>query len=388
MRAPLRFVPLAAIVAPLACAVLLGGCGAKFPLPTESKNRLIPSDGSYQLISPWDGLPNIRDIELAPGPQLFLMFNRGGTDTSSRGNVLEYQLVQPIQMPTPPFIGMFNPISMAGTGTRLFVLDQGDTALARRNPTTGRPSPDTTGNWKNAISDLPHFWKVLEYLPTGGQPIGQFTDTSMAYVTGIAADVHNNIYVGGVAIITLFDQNDSRITYKVYKYRIYKYVRGPRPDAPDVNVIPNTQWHRDTLFVAEDGSGIGSVNDSRGLQWGAAFGSGIYAADHGKNWVQKMGDTGIDPGLFFIDGTASGALLNEPVDVAADASGFIYLVEAAGGKRVLRYYQNDENGEIFVQLVNKEGGPLVAPIALTADQQNVYVADRGAGRVLYYQRRP
>jgi hypothetical protein len=273
-------------------------------------------------------------------------------------------------MPTPPFVGMFNPISMAGTGTRLFVLDQGDTALARRNPTTGRPSPDTTtGNWKNAISDLPHYWKVLEYLPTGGQPIGQFTDTSMAYVTGIAADVHNNIYVGVDTQLTLFDQNDSRITYKVYKYRIYKYVRGPRPDAPDVNVIPNTQWHRDTLFVAEDGSGIGSVNDSRGLQWGAAFGAGIYAADHGKNWVQKMGDTGVDPGLFFIDGTASGQLLNRPVDVASDASGFVYLVEAAGRKRVLRCFQNDENGEIYVQRVDIEGGALVAPIALTADQQ-------------------
>ena len=153
-------------------------------------------------------------------------------------------------------------------------------------------------------------------------------------------------------------------------------------------MIPNTLWHRDTLFLAEDGSGIGSVNDSRGLQWGAALGTGIYAADHGKNWVQKMGDTGIDPGLFFIDGTASGAQLIEPIDVAADGAGFIYILEGAGQKRVLRYFQNDENGEVYVQKVNIEGDPLVAPSALTADQQNVYVADPGAKRVLYYQRRP
>ena len=388
MRGHLRQRQIAALAAAFAFAALAAGCGSQFKLPTESKGRVIPSDGSYQLIAPWNNLPNVRDIELAPGPQLFMLFNRGGSDTSSRGDVREYQLVQPVQMPTPPFTGMFNPIAMAGTGTRLFVLDQGDTALARRNPNNDRPSPDTTGNWKLAISDLNHYWKVLEYLPTGGTPIAQFTDTLMAYVTGVAADVHNNVYVGGVAIITLFDQNDSRITYKVYKYRIYKYVRGPRPDAPDISVIPNTQWHRDTLFIAEDGSGIGSVNDSRGLQWGAASGAGIYAADHGKNWVQKMGDTGIDPGLFFIDGSASGAKLIEPIDVSSDASGFIYLLEAGNSKRVLRYFQNDENGEVFVQKVNIEGDPLVAPSALTADQQNVYVADPGAQRVLYYQRRP
>ena len=59
----------------------------------------------------------------------------------------------------------------------------------------------------------------------------------------------------------------------------------------------------------------------------------------------------------------------------------------AGNLRVLRY---DPDGN-FVQRVDRNPddvtAPLVRPVAVAADNRQVYVADRGAGQVLRYWRR-
>lgn len=367
-------------------ALLMAGCGAEFKLPTESPGRVIPADGSYQLLSEWDGLTNIRDVELTNGSQLFLLFQASsGTGTAPRGGVAEFQLVRPDTL-GPPLEGLFNPAALAGTSTRLFVLDQGDTCLARANPANGLC--DGTGGWDNRITDVDHYWRAVEYGVTGTAPRGWFTDTTMAWVNGIAADASGNVYVSGVAIIVLINQEDARLRDRVYQYRIYKYARGVRPDGQvDINVLPSGTWHRDTTFVSEEGSGIGSIVDARGLAWRGAFAQGLYVADYGKNWAQKMYDTGINPGEFRIDGASTGQIFIGPTDVAADNLGFVYVLDT-GNKRALRFGPTIGDEESFQQRIDIEGSPLVGPTAITADDSLVYLVDRTSARVLRYKRRP
>jgi hypothetical protein len=381
MRAARRLGTAAAALA--AGALALAGCGTSFDLPTQSNGRLIPPDGSYQLLASWEGLPGVADVCLThgAGAQLFVLFNRGGTGFGSRGEVAEFVLVRPERYANRPFAGLFNPVALAAGNNRVFVLDAGDTCLARRNPLT-QACGDTTGGWRGAISDIASYWQVREYNVVG-TTVGQFTDTSLAGVTGIAADAAGNVYVGGRAYIVLLDQDDPRLRYLVFQWRIVKYVRGLRPNGtPDPNVIPSGSWHRDETFVIEEGSGIGSVVEPRGLYWGRGGGNALYAADFGKNWVQKLSDAGLGVGFFQLDGAQSDTLLSGPLDVYADPGGFIYLVDG-GNRRVLRY----DSGGQFVQRVNTEGPAVVAPVAIAADDSLAYVVDGGASRILRYKRR-
>jgi DNA-binding beta-propeller fold protein YncE len=69
-----------------------------------------------------------------------------------------------------------------------------------------------------------------------------------------------------------------------------------------------------------------------------------------------------------------------------DSAGYVYMVDA-GHQRVLRY---DPDGG-FVQRVDwnigEEKEPLARPVAVAADNRQVYIADRGAGQVLRFRRR-
>jgi hypothetical protein len=369
-----------------AITLLIAGCSAEFKLPTESPGRVIPADGSYQLLAEWDGLTNIRDVELTVGSQLFLLFqNSSATGTAPRGSVSEYQLVRP-EVLGAPLEGLFNPVALAGTGTRLFVLDQGDTCLARLNPVTSRC--DSSGGWDNHITDVDHYWKAVEYGVTGTAPRSFFTDTTLAWVNGIAADASGSVYVSGVAIIILINQDDPRLRDRVTQFRIYKYSPGLRQDGKvDVNVLPAGTWHRDTTFVSEEGSGIGSIVDARGMAWRGELAQGLYVADYGKNWAQKMYDTGINPGEFKIEGATTGQTFIGPTDVAADGLGFVYVLDT-GNKRALRFGPTLGDEETYQQRIDIEGSPLVGPTAITADDSLVYVVDRTSARVLRYKRRP
>jgi sugar lactone lactonase YvrE len=150
--------------------------------------------------------------------------------------------------------------------------------------------------------------------------------------------------------------------------------------------MPGADWHRDTTFVVEEGSGLGTLVDPRGLYWSAAGGNALYASDFGKNWVQKLSATQSSTGFYFLDGGQSGESFNGPTDVVVDLQGFIYLCDT-GNRRVARYAPDQE----FVQIVNVEpdaqGGALVNPVAVAADDSLVYVADGDLAKVIRYQRR-
>lgn len=374
---------LALAVAPLA----LAGCGAEFEVPTETAG-VIGGDGEYQMVARWDGLDGLQDVLLTQGSgaQLFVLFNHGGTGPAPRGDLRGYPRLGGSGTPVPlagiEFRELFNPVALAAAGGRLFVLDQGDTCLARANPASG----ECGGNgWSNRITDLAHYWRVREYGLLGGDTLGTFTDTTLAFVTGIAAQDDGTVYVAGTALVLIPDPNDARIRTRTFQYRIHRYRRGPRYPGvlPADRNMPGADWHRDTTWVVEEGSGIGTVQDPRGL---ARVGSGpLFVADYGKNWMQRLSETEPSTGDWQVD-AADGAPLNGPLDVAADLQGNTYVVDA-GNLRVLRFGP-DASFDRRVDKANLElGTPLVDPVALAADDTLVYLLDRGTDRLYRYRRR-
>jgi sugar lactone lactonase YvrE len=388
MRRALRFAVLAALL-----AAPLAGCGAKFDLPTETSGGIIPGDGSYQMLATWSGMDGVNDILLTQGAgtQLFILFNHGGTGTAPRGEVLSYARSRPTSTPDPlpgiAFPTVFNPVALAAGGNRIFVLDRGDTCLARTNPASGSCA-DQPG-WGRRITDLSLYWRVREYGLLGGDTVTTFTDTTVAYVNGIAADAQGNVYVSGVGIILVPDPNDARIRTRTFQFAVYKYSRGPRYPGvvPNDHRMPGAAWHRDTAYVVEEGSGVGSILDARGLFWSAAGGEALYVSDFGKNWVQKVSDRTSSTGFYQLDGSQSGVPFNGPVDVTVDLQGFVYVADP-GNRRVLRYSPSQE----FVQVVNVEpdaqGQELQDPVAVAADDSLVFIAERTLGKVIRYKKRP
>lgn len=390
-----RLAPLALLLA----LIVAPGCGSQFDLPTETRARVIPGDGSYQMVATWSGMSGIRDILLTQGSgtQLFLLFNQGGSGLAPRGDIRSYarKLATGVPAPVPgiAFNTLFSPIALAsgssGSGTgRIFVLDEGDSCLARTNPASpGVCDPSYTASGRR-VTNLSATWRVREYGLVGGDTISTFTDTTMAAVTGIAADDRGNVYVAGTAIIYVLDPNDARLRTRLFQYRIRRYARGPRYPGvlPGDQNMPGASWHRDTSFVVEEGSGLGTVSDPRGLFWSATGGNALYAADYGKNWVQKLNDQITSTGFYFLDGGLSGTPFNGPNDIVVDLQGNLYICDN-GNARVLRYGPN----QTYTQVVNVEkdadGQALVNPVAVAADDSLVYVAEGNAGKVIRYQRR-
>jgi DNA-binding beta-propeller fold protein YncE len=349
-------------------------------------------------------MDGIRDILLTQGmgTQLFLLFNHGGLGTAPRGEVLAYARLKPTgtwpSLPGITFQGLFNPAALcaggdgaSGTGNRIFVLDQGDTLLARVNPET-HIYEDTTGittslrgKWRPSnVSDLGLYWRVREYGLLGGDTISTFTDTSMAFVHGVAADAQGRVYVSGPILSFVPDILNPTITTRSFLWRVNRYVRGPKYPGIYDGYMPGCNWHKDTSFVVLDGSGTGTVQDPRGIYWGPS-GSSLYVADFGKNWIQRMRDQ-VPVADFKIE-QAAGISLYGPLDVTADLQGFLYFVDT-GNQRVLRF---DGAGE-YVQTVNVEndafGQPLLSPVTVAADDSLVFVGDAGLSQVIRYKRRP
>ena len=385
-----------------ALAALSGGCGGAYKLPTETrKDRVIPSDKSYQMIATWTGMDGIRDILLTQGAgtQLFLLFNHGGAGTAPRGEVFSYARSKPTGPQAPiPGIGfptLFNPVALCSGGdgasaanNRIYVLDQGDTCLARANPTSGACG-DTTGRWNFRISDLGLYWRVREYGLLGGDTLSTFTDTTMAFVNGVAADAQGRVYVSGLAIVYLEDPVDPRLRTRTQQWRIRRYLRGLRYPGivPADRLMPGANWHRDTTWTVEEGSGIGTVVDPRGIFWGPYGGSTFFASDFGKNWIQKLSDQAPSTGFYQLDGSQTGTTFNGALDVTVDLQGYLYIADT-GNRRVLRY---DPDG-LYVQRVDVEndasGNALANPVTVAADDSLAFVGDAGASEVIRYKRRP
>lgn len=385
----------------VAVAALAGalGCGAPFELPTEQPGgALIPSDGSYQMIGTWHDMNGIQDVLLTSGggSQLFLLFNTGGAGLAPRGRVVEYARLEQRPIAVGTFEGLFNPVALAAGADpavrpprRIFVLDQGDTCRARENPQSG--TCDRAGGFDLRITHLERYWRVREFDLTGRTAYPGFTDTSLAFVWGIAADDRGHVYVAGKAIVLLPNPHDPRLSDRVFQDRIYRYRRGPLPGGGADRNLPGSDWHRDRSFEIQQGTGVGTVNEPRGMSWSAVSGPALFVADFGKNWVQKMPDGNEDLGganYYRAGDLADPQSLLGPTDVSADGQGYFYVVDE-GNRRVLRY---SDAQRTFVQRVdvepNDQRQPLMRPVAVAADLDRVYVADRDAGQVVRYLRRP
>jgi hypothetical protein len=383
------------------CAAVLGlvlGCGGQLDLPTERRsNSPVPNDKSYAMLATWKRMDGIRDIVITRGigAQLFMVFNHGGTGgpQTPRGDVKLYPFTQPVSIGSPffdPPKTLFNPIAIAAAQNRLFILDEGDSCMAKFDPLRLTCKPDETHDGRqDIIQDYSATWHVREYTTTGGETLSTFTDTTFAIVSGVAADDAGRVYVTGLAVVLDTLSTDQRIRTRKFKSRIYRYARGQRyPGVNDV-YMPGANWHRDTTWNVLDGTGTSSVSDPRGATWTPTRGGAVLVADRANNKVKLIATFTAGVGITKMDGseTPSGTSFNGPEGVAVDESGYLYIVDRLN-QRVLRY---DTYGN-YIQDVNVEKNednlPLLDPIAVGVDDSLAYVADPGRNQVIRYKRRP
>jgi hypothetical protein len=388
-----------ALLAAATLGGLAGGCGTTYKLPTEIRGSTSTAgQGTYQKIDTWRGMTNIQDILLTPGGELFMVFQDPLTAT---GQVRQYPQSNKVPLSTT-FPGLLNPTAICSGANRVFVLDQGDSSAARSDFRAVHPtSPDSTcvyaaehtadvnrnlltiRGFSRPITNVAAYWHVREYL-LDGTPVDGFTDTTFAWVSGIAADASGRVYVAGLIMFSRVDPYNDQSRTLEYRFRVRRYERGTGD-----RFVVDGPWRRDLTYVLLDGTGFGSVKDPRGMQWAAPQGEALYFADRGNNQTQKFADPAGTASSYKLDFGGSGPdsmLLSQPVDVAVDSAGFLYVMDA-GNSRVLRY---DPDGR-FVQRVDWNVGevlvPLTNPVAVAADNRQVYIANRGASEVLRYRRR-
>ena len=382
--------------AALGIVALAAGCGTRFKLPTENRaNRVIPGNGTYQMIKAREALPGIQDVLLTPSGELFLLFQ---DPVAKTGRVEEWSPTLGDRLSTT-FPGLHNPTALCFGANKIFVLDQGDTAAARTDLECIYTADCGNINFgfSRPIANLDEYWHVREY-QLDGTPIGNpadstfggFTDTSFIWVNGIAADSRQRVYVSGVIMYCFVDPFDSHTVTLQARYRIRRYMRDVG-GAGSGSVIG--AWKRDPDWEVAEGTGIGFAIDPRGMQWSAVDGEALYFADRGNNEVQKLADPASYGSSFKLDidvgaPDADTLVFHEPLDVSVDAAGSVYLLDA-GNLRVLRYAADER----FIQRVDIEGDAakpprrLTGPVAVSADTDQVYVADRALSEVLRFRRR-
>jgi hypothetical protein len=390
------------------CLVILtavvAGCGSKFNLPTEHPgNAAVPTEQSYKHLQTWkQNVQNVRDILVTQGSgsQLFLLFN-DSTAAMPRGSVQLFPFATPAPINAPDYFtpprGLLNPVALAWAQNNLFVLDQGDSCLAKYDLARGTckafEGRDDSLRFRDIIRDYSVTWRVRQYPSKGGDTISTFTDTTFATVSGIAADDAGNVYVSGWAAVLDTSANDQRIRARTFRSRIIRYSRGPRYPGvlPSDVYMPGADWHRDTTWRAIDGTGISFIQDPAKMVWSTLDGGSVFVADRGNNAAKLIATYAPRIGLVKVDGseTVTGTAFHSPEGVAVDRNGFLFVVDRLN-RRVLRY---DQFGS-YVQDVNVEPNadnlPLLDPIAVGVggDSLWVYVVDAGRGQVIRYQRRP
>lgn len=385
----------------------IAGCGSKFDLPTEHAGQvLVPSDKSYAMQQTWRSLDNVRDLLITQGAgsQLFILKNWGGTGSpaTARGDVQLYPFGTPVPVNAPQYFtpprGLFSPVALAWAQNQLYVLDEGDTCMAKYDQARGTCAAyaqrDDSLRFTDIIRDYSATWRVRVYPSKGGDTVSTmttFTDTTFAKVTGIAADDQGNVYVSGIAAVLDTSQNDARIRERVFKSRIIRYSPGPRyPGVVPADIyMPGANWHRDTTWRATNGTGASFINDPAKMTWTTLDGGALFVADRGNNAAKLIATSVPRVGYVKVDGseTPDGTSFHAPEGVAVDRQGYLYVVDRLN-KRVLRY---DQFGT-YIQDVNVENNadrlPLQDPIAIGVDDSLAYVVDKGRDQVIRFKRRP
>jgi hypothetical protein len=296
--------------------------------------------------------------------------------------VQAHSFTQPRPIAGIDFPGLFNPIALATDGDHVYVLDQGDTCLARVPPGA---SDCSQNSW--IVYNYDAYWRVRRYGLLGGlSDTTSFTDTTLVTVEGIAADEQGRVYVAGKTLVYLIDPTTERNYTRTTQYRVNRYVRGPRYPGvvPADRNMPGSDWHRDTTWVVEEGSGLGTMVDPRGMVASSALGPALYATDFGKSVAQKISTSLPSTGFYALDGSESGLVFDGPTDIAVDLQGFVYVLDP-GTRRVLRFKPDAS----YLQTVNyrgQEGDTLVAPVTTAVNDSMVYVGD-ATGKVIRYRRR-
>ena len=131
---------LACLLLALLAAIPLG-CGGTFELPTEHPKQVVPTDQSYAMLATWKGMDGVQDLMITQGQgnQLFVLFNDGvqGAPTDPiqpHGVVKLFPLTNPNPIGPPyfePMQSLFKPVAIAAGRNRMFVLDQGDSCMAK-----------------------------------------------------------------------------------------------------------------------------------------------------------------------------------------------------------------------------------------------------------------
>jgi len=397
-----RLVAWALLAALAALALAPAGCGGRFELPTEQPNIVVPTDQSYAMLDTWRGMDGIQDVIFTQGEsqQLFALFNQGGTGPPSvpRGEVRLYQRNKPALIGVPIFFPMqalFNPVAITyGSNPQaLFVLDQGDSCLAKFDVRLNSCRPDSIDRSpdppiRNQVYDYSATWRVREYDLDGGDTISTFTDTTFAQPFGIAADNQGRVYVSGLVVVLDTSQTDQRIRTRKAVSRVYRYKRGLRyPGVLDVNMPGTTSWHRDTTWLVFDGTGASSVSDPRGIDWSPLASNPLYISDRANNQAKSVSSNGIGVPIARVDGAITGTTFDHPEGVRADLAGFFYVVDRENS-RVLRF--STSGG--YIQRVdiepNEDGLPLADPVSIAVDDSLAWIADRGRAQIIRYKRRP
>ena len=391
---------LAFLVLALLAAVPLG-CGGKFELPTEHPVVKVPTDQSYGMVSTWKGLYGVQDLLITQGQgnQLFVLFNVGGSQGPSipRGGVFLFPLTNPNPIGPPyfePMKTLFNPVAIAAGRNEMFVLDQGDSCMAKYDARRGTCEADVdtthvTGHpFRSQIFDYSSTWRVRQYTLSGGDTISTFTDTTVAQPYGIAVDDAGRVYVSCLAVFLDSLQTNKSIRTRKFVSRVYRYLRGQKyPGIDDENMVGTSSWYRDTTWKVLDGSGLSSIADARGIFVPHQGVDPLYIADRGNNAAKAVSSQFTELPLLKVDGQETGAIFNHPEAIKADLAGFFYVVDR-DNKRVLRFSSIPAT---FVQRVdvepNSDGLPLADPVGLAVDDSLVYVGDRGRGQIIRDKRR-
>jgi hypothetical protein len=395
----------ALLLAGLVALHLFAGCGGKFKMPTEIPSGAPSADKSYLREATWTGMGGVRDLVYVPqgiGGTVYVLFNTGvGSGNNFIRSYPRFANDPPPARPGYDFGSLFNPVAMCFGGdgfgsadNRIYVLDQGDTCLARSKP--GRPCTyqDWTPNDPARVFDLEHYWRVREDALTYGsqgaipETVSTFTDTSVAYVHGIAADAQGRVYVSCLTIQLVPDPVNPVLTTRSFVWAVRRYLRGPRYPGvfPGDKQMPGSNWHRDTTWTVGEGAGDGFVRDPRGIFWSSVGNGALFVADNkdvGNSWVQKLSDQLSSTPLLarHVEGPYPGFQI--PEDVTADLAGFFYVADTQN-RRVLRF---DPGGELVQRVDLKPDPPyLRGPTSIAADDSLVYVGDPVLGVVVRYKR--
>ena len=358
-----------------ASSFALSNCGTGFKLPAEVHRDLAPGNGEYIRLDTKTGFDGVADLLLTKSTtqaneQLYVLYG----DPSAHGGVGLAAYPQSLAAPLSyTYETLQHPVAVCGNSTRIFVLDQGDSCLAHAI----RPRPG--GRCDSLTVNFQYSWRVREFFPDGGDTVSSFTDTTMAWVQGVAVDDQQRIYVSGLYILVTLNPDNPFLYYRRYVWRVFRYVKGgtdPR--------MPGCRWHRDDSYAVEEGSGLGTINDPRGLDWSPFGGGGLFIADTGNNRAQRRSDPPSANDYLLLDG-ASGAMV-APVDVSTDLEGYSYVIDS-GHEAVYRFVSAGQGLAEFVQQVDVDvsAGALVHPTALAADADKVYVVDQN-GVLAVFQR--